>query len=158
MTSTPLLVDFEDLNSLAPADGAEWRIKDIWERFRTRQHDEQGPGRPLTLVTLRPRRRPVLAVISTSLFLHDFLLHTANTPIQIQNLIAFGIVGIEILTFFVLIVPLPFTWRRALFKTIAESRAFRLWQLLCSTLMVRPEQTSSPRFACVSQLDACSSA
>uniref|UniRef100_A0A0K3CNY5 Endoplasmic reticulum transmembrane protein n=1 Tax=Rhodotorula toruloides TaxID=5286 RepID=A0A0K3CNY5_RHOTO len=39
----------------------------------------------------------------------------------IQNLIAFGIVGIEILTFFVLIVPLPFTWRRALFKTIAES-------------------------------------
>ncbi|BGP27421.1 Endoplasmic reticulum transmembrane protein 3 [Rhodotorula toruloides] len=46
---------------------------------------------------------------------------SAYYPLQIQNLIAFGIVGIEILTFFVLIVPLPFTWRRALFKTIAES-------------------------------------
>ncbi|POY73026.1 hypothetical protein BMF94_3864 [Rhodotorula taiwanensis] len=39
----------------------------------------------------------------------------------IQNLIAFGILTCELVTFGVLIVPLPFTWRRALFKAIAES-------------------------------------
>ncbi|TNY24128.1 B-cell receptor-associated protein 31-like-domain-containing protein [Rhodotorula diobovata] len=37
------------------------------------------------------------------------------------NLISFGILVAELLTFFVVIFPLPFAWRRAMFKAIAES-------------------------------------
>ena len=40
---------------------------------------------------------------------------------QIPNTIAFGLLLFEISTFIVLIVPLPFTWRRALFRAIAQS-------------------------------------
>ncbi|SGY54775.1 BQ5605_C006g03909 [Microbotryum silenes-dioicae] len=40
----------------------------------------------------------------------------------IPNQIVFGLLLFEIATFIVLIVPLPFTWRRALFKAIAESQ------------------------------------
>ncbi len=40
---------------------------------------------------------------------------------QIPNTIAFGLLVFEISTFIVLIVPLPFTWRRALFRSIAQS-------------------------------------
>ncbi|GAA6037756.1 hypothetical protein JCM8097_002326 [Rhodosporidiobolus ruineniae] len=39
----------------------------------------------------------------------------------IHNQIAFLILLAEISVFGILVVPLPFTWRRALFKTIAES-------------------------------------
>ncbi|GAA6001731.1 uncharacterized protein JCM10292_005013 [Rhodotorula paludigena] len=39
----------------------------------------------------------------------------------IHNQLAFGVLLGELVTFGVLIVPLPFTWRRALFKAIAES-------------------------------------
>ncbi|GAA5861950.1 hypothetical protein JCM8547_001536 [Rhodosporidiobolus lusitaniae] len=39
----------------------------------------------------------------------------------LHNQIVFALLALEVLTFFVLIVPLPFTWRRAMFKTIAES-------------------------------------
>ncbi|GAA5821725.1 hypothetical protein JCM10212_002168 [Sporobolomyces blumeae] len=40
----------------------------------------------------------------------------------IQNQLTFLLLLLEIATFAILIVPLPFTWRRALFKTIAESQ------------------------------------
>lgn len=39
----------------------------------------------------------------------------------LYNQLAFGLLLLEIVLFGVLIVPLPFTWRRALFKSIAES-------------------------------------
>ncbi|GAA6014481.1 hypothetical protein JCM10207_001623 [Rhodosporidiobolus poonsookiae] len=40
----------------------------------------------------------------------------------IHNQLAFALCSAEMLVFFVLIMPLPFTWRRAMFKTIAESQ------------------------------------
>ncbi|GAA5916339.1 hypothetical protein JCM5296_003090 [Sporobolomyces johnsonii] len=40
----------------------------------------------------------------------------------IHNQLTFCLLLLEIATFAILIVPLPFTWRRALFKTIAESQ------------------------------------
>ncbi|KAM0747945.1 B-cell receptor-associated 31-like protein [Meredithblackwellia eburnea MCA 4105] len=39
----------------------------------------------------------------------------------LYNQLVFGLLCVEIITFLILIVPLPFTWRRALFKTIATS-------------------------------------
>ncbi|KPV72033.1 uncharacterized protein RHOBADRAFT_9373, partial [Rhodotorula graminis WP1] len=37
------------------------------------------------------------------------------------NLISFAILTLELMTFLVVIFPLPFAWRRAMFKAIAES-------------------------------------
>lgn len=40
----------------------------------------------------------------------------------LYNQITFGLLVFEIVVFIVLIIPLPFTWRRALFKAVAESK------------------------------------
>ncbi|GAA5931632.1 hypothetical protein JCM10213_003162 [Rhodosporidiobolus nylandii] len=39
----------------------------------------------------------------------------------LHNVAAFGLLVLQVVVFGILIVPLPFTWRRAMFKTIAES-------------------------------------
>lgn len=40
----------------------------------------------------------------------------------LYNQLAFGLLLLEGLCFVALVVPMPFTWRRALFKAIAESQ------------------------------------
>ncbi|KAK4048395.1 Endoplasmic reticulum transmembrane protein 3 [Microbotryomycetes sp. JL201] len=40
----------------------------------------------------------------------------------LYNQLAFALLVFEIVVFIVLIIPLPFTWRRALFKAVAQSK------------------------------------